>query len=328
MESAQARLLIGCSGCYPESLRTDAEGVKCGARHIWRGTSVMSSYNPVCPRILDDHAHRRTETRPHPRAPRRDPRSAGRVCRPPRRGHRHGAGGLSLPRRDRRGHGQPLFHEPHGLVRREGHPARRAEAPAPGAGGAPPVPRGGEPRARGHLRRDLARRRRWRARGDAQPHRQRPRAPQAPAGVVRQPQSKEEDPIKHRILGALALALTLAAAPIAGAQTQLKWAHVYETSEPYHQQALWAAGEIAKRTNGRYRIDVFPASTLGKETDINQALSLGTVDIIYTGMAFAGRIYPPMSIASGPFIFRDYNHWQAFRNGPEFREVARGYEDT
>ena len=98
-------------------------------------------------------------------------------------------------------------------------------------------------------------------------------------------------------------------------------------SEPYHTQALWAAGEIAKRTNNRYQIDVFPASTLGKETDINQALSLGTVDIIYTGMAFAGRTYPPMSIASGPFIFRDFDHWQKFRNGPVFREVAKGYED-
>jgi tripartite ATP-independent transporter DctP family solute receptor len=133
--------------------------------------------------------------------------------------------------------------------------------------------------------------------------------------------------MKHRTLGALALAALLALAPAAFAQTKLKWAHVYETSEPYHQQALWAAGEIAKRTGGRYQVDVFPASTLGKETDINQALSLGTVDIIYTGMAFAGRIYPPMSIASGPFIFRDYDHWQKFRNGSVFREVAKGYED-
>src|SRR6185369_16548043 len=101
---------------------------------------------------------------------------------------------------------------------------------------------------------------------------------------------------------------------------------VYETSEPYHTQALWAAEEVKKRTNGRIQIEVFPASTLGKETDINQALSLGTVDIIYTGMAFAGREYPPMSIASGPFIFRDYPHWQHFREGPVFREVAGGYE--
>ena len=123
------------------------------------------------------------------------------------------------------------------------------------------------------------------------------------------------------------LAVTALVASAGLAQTKLKWAHVYETSEPYHQQALWAAEEIKKRTNNRYQVDVFPASTLGKETDINQALSLGTVDIIYTGMAFAGRVYPPMSIASGPFIFRDYDHWQRFREGPVFREVAKGYED-
>ncbi|HLX23276.1 MAG TPA: sialic acid TRAP transporter substrate-binding protein SiaP [Usitatibacter sp.] len=131
-----------------------------------------------------------------------------------------------------------------------------------------------------------------------------------------------------RICGAIVLATIVAiTAPAASAQTKLKWAHVYESSEPYHLQALWAAEEIRKRTNGRYQIDVFPASTLGKETDINQALSLGTIDIIYTGMAFAGRNYPPMSIASGPFVFRDFDHWQKFRNGPIFRELAKGYED-
>jgi tripartite ATP-independent transporter DctP family solute receptor len=126
---------------------------------------------------------------------------------------------------------------------------------------------------------------------------------------------------------AFAVILSLLCAFAAEAQTTLKWAHVYEVSEPYHTQALWAADEIKKRTGGRYQVEVFPASQLGKETDINQALSLGTVDIIYTGMAFAGRQFPPMSIASGPFIFRDFNHWQSFRNGPVFREVAKGYED-
>jgi tripartite ATP-independent transporter DctP family solute receptor len=110
------------------------------------------------------------------------------------------------------------------------------------------------------------------------------------------------------------------------AQTKLKWAHVYEIGESYHKQALWAADEIKKRSNGKYQIEVFPASSLGKETDINQSLTLGTVDIIYTGMAFAGRTHPPMSIASGPFIFRDLAHWQAFRNGPVFKELAQAYE--
>jgi len=127
------------------------------------------------------------------------------------------------------------------------------------------------------------------------------------------------------IAGLLGLA-ALAASGSAFAETKLKWAHVYETSESFHKQALWAAEEIKKRTNGRYAIDVFPASTLGKETDINQGLTLGTVDIIYTGMAFAGRTYPPMSIASGPFIFRDFTHWQAFRGSAVYRELVQQYE--
>ena len=73
---------------------------------------------------------------------------------------------------------------------------------------------------------------------------------------------------------------------------KLKWAHVYETSEPYHKWSVWAAGEIEKRTNGRYHIDVFPASSLGKESDINQGLTLGTVDMIISGLSFAARNLP------------------------------------
>jgi tripartite ATP-independent transporter DctP family solute receptor len=129
-----------------------------------------------------------------------------------------------------------------------------------------------------------------------------------------------------RLAGVVALAALALAGGAAQAQTKLKWAHVYEVGEPYHKQALWAADEIKARTSGKYQIEVFPASTLGKETDINQGLTLGTVDIIYTGMAFAGRTYPPMSIASGPFIFRDYAHWEAFRNSPVFKDLAQQYE--
>ena len=55
-----------------------------------------------------------------------------------------------------------------------------------------------------------------------------------------------------------------AAALVAGgpalAQQKLKWAHVYETSEPYHTESVWAAAEIKKRTNGKFDIEVFPAS--------------------------------------------------------------------
>jgi tripartite ATP-independent transporter DctP family solute receptor len=127
------------------------------------------------------------------------------------------------------------------------------------------------------------------------------------------------------IKGAIAL-LALAVSTGVAAQTKLKWAHVYETSEPYHTAAVWAAGEIAKRTNNKYTVEVFPASSLGKETDINQGLTLGTVDIIYTGQLFAGRTHGPLAIGGAPYMFRDYAHWEKFRTSPLFRELADGYQ--
>ena len=109
------------------------------------------------------------------------------------------------------------------------------------------------------------------------------------------------------------------------AQQKLKWAHVYETSEPYHTESVWAAEEIKKRSNGKFDIQVFPASTLGKETDINQGLTLGTVDMIISGPSFAARTYPRFGIAYYPFIFRDGDHLIAYSKSPVFQEMVNEF---
>ncbi len=109
---------------------------------------------------------------------------------------------------------------------------------------------------------------------------------------------------------------------------KLTWAHVYEQSEPLHKWAVWAANEINSRSNGRFVIDVFPASILGKEAELNQSLSLGTVDIIYTGTSFAGQNYPPMSLSELPYVFRDYQHWQKFNASELFTEMKQGYREA
>src|SRR6266536_2781944 len=130
-----------------------------------------------------------------------------------------------------------------------------------------------------------------------------------------------------RCLVLSAFVITAATAGPASAQTKLKWAHVYEISEPYHTQALWAADEIKKRTNGKYEIQVFPASQLGNENQINEGLGLGTVDMIYTGTSFAGSIHKPLAISGAPFMLRDFSHWKAYRDSKLFRDIAKGYED-
>ena len=128
-------------------------------------------------------------------------------------------------------------------------------------------------------------------------------------------------------LGALALALSLTASPALAAET-LKFAHVYETSHPLHAGALEAARLLEERTDGRLKMEVFPASALGKEAALNEALSLGTVDVIYTGAGFAGSIHPPISVSDFPFTLRNLNHWRAYKASDLFAELASGYADA
>jgi tripartite ATP-independent transporter DctP family solute receptor len=119
------------------------------------------------------------------------------------------------------------------------------------------------------------------------------------------------------------LVLSLCVLSVAAqAQQKLKWAHVYEASEPYHTESVWAAEEIKKRSNGKFNIQVFPASSLGKETDLNQGLMLGSVDIMIGGPSFAARTYPRFGIAYYPFIFRDGDHLLAYAKSSLFQEMV------
>ena len=133
------------------------------------------------------------------------------------------------------------------------------------------------------------------------------------------------------LLAALAAATPVAAPALIGRRAQaqaqrLRWAHVYEVNEPYHTVALWAAEQVRERSGGRLNIEVFAASALGNEPQINQGLTLGTVDVIYTGVGFAGATYRPMALPHAPYVFRDFDHFTRFRGSDLFKELVQGYD--
>jgi tripartite ATP-independent transporter DctP family solute receptor len=114
----------------------------------------------------------------------------------------------------------------------------------------------------------------------------------------------------------------------ASAQETLNFGHVYEVDTAYHEAALRAAETFAEATDGRYEIAVFPASQLGVEAALNEGLSLGTVDIIYTGVGFMEQSYPPIAISDYPFTLRDLDHWRAYVDSDLFWELASEYENV
>lgn len=130
---------------------------------------------------------------------------------------------------------------------------------------------------------------------------------------------------RFMLLLTCAVAVTMVNAGLVMAATKVKFAHVYETSEPYHKRMVEAAEVLKQKTEGRYEMEVFPASSLGKEVDINQGLALGTIDIIYTGNLFAGKSFGPLSIAGAPYMFRDTAHWRKYTESDLFKELSAGY---
>jgi tripartite ATP-independent transporter DctP family solute receptor len=128
-----------------------------------------------------------------------------------------------------------------------------------------------------------------------------------------------------RIASLVAIAAAFGIAGPAAAQTKLKWAHAYEASEPYHTESVWAAEEIKKRTNGKFEIQVYPASSLGKESDINQGMQLGTVDMIISGLSFAARSFPRIGVGYYPFTFTGNEHLQKWAQSDAFKELTDGY---
>ena len=132
-----------------------------------------------------------------------------------------------------------------------------------------------------------------------------------------------------RIFRMAAVAAAVFFTTIGGAlAADLKWAHVYEEGSTYHKWALWAAEQIKAKTDGRVNITVYPASSLGKEAEINEGLTIGSVDMIYTGPNFAERDYGPIAISDYPFMLKNYDHWKAYRDSDLFKELSEGYKEA
>lgn len=54
----------------------------------------------------------------------------------------------------------------------------------------------------------------------------------------------------------------------------------------------------------------------------------GTIDMGFTGAPTASRDYGPLGLISGPYVFRDYDHWKRYRDSDVFKEIMEAYNET
>ena len=107
-------------------------------------------------------------------------------------------------------------------------------------------------------------------------------------------------------LAGLVPALVLApdAALAQGQPITLRLGHILNDTSLYHISATKFSEALAKNSNGRLKVEIFPNGTLGFERDLIEGMRLGTIDAgVITNAPIAG-FEPRMMVLDLPFIFK------------------------
>jgi tripartite ATP-independent transporter DctP family solute receptor len=91
-----------------------------------------------------------------------------------------------------------------------------------------------------------------------------------------------------------------AAAP--AKQYVLKFNHVLAPTDPYHPAFLKWAEAVSARTNGNFKVEVFPSAQLGVEEDILEQIRQGANVGQNTDAARLGNYVPGIAVMNGPYF--------------------------
>lgn len=102
----------------------------------------------------------------------------------------------------------------------------------------------------------------------------------------------------------------------------LSLAHVFATDHPVHLGSLRAKEALEEKTGGALSLQIYPNATYAGYDDAVRAVQAGTLDLAPVDTAV--NFYPPSGVLLGPYTFRDYDHWIAFKES----EVAAELKET
>lgn len=107
-----------------------------------------------------------------------------------------------------------------------------------------------------------------------------------------------------------------------------KLGHVFDGSHPFNVAAEQAAAHFAECTNNAHSIEIYAASQLGSDVEMQQQILIGGVDITLSGNNFTANSYPPFAIASAPYVFSDRDHALRYQDSDIYRDLWRAWEEV
>ena len=117
------------------------------------------------------------------------------------------------------------------------------------------------------------------------------------------------------------------AAPIAEAKTTIKFGHYLSEDSALHKGAVEFARLVAVKSKGDMEVQVFPNSQLGSLREMPGALKSGTIGVSFFDYGFLAVVRKggDFNLLVAPFVFRDYDHLQAFFKTPTWSGIVEDF---
>lgn len=102
---------------------------------------------------------------------------------------------------------------------------------------------------------------------------------------------------------------------------ELKLGHIQPAEHPLGQAAEHFAKLVNEKTNGNVTISIFPASQLGNEKEIFDAVDIGSVDFAMLGYGEPAKKFTDIGIFDAPYLAKDRDHMVRILNSDETKSL-------
>jgi len=111
----------------------------------------------------------------------------------------------------------------------------------------------------------------------------------------------------------------------------LRLGHGGDPASAFHQGITPYSDNVAKRTNNRLRIIIYPASQLGGNREMFEAVLLGNLDMASIPASFIASFIPEATMWSFPYLIQDEAYWNRLTRGKigeKFRKIFERHGAT
>ena len=131
--------------------------------------------------------------------------------------------------------------------------------------------------------------------------------------------------IKKRVLSTILTSLFLLLCTSKSFALELRIGHFAPVGHPITKGTTKAAETIKKLSGGDITLKVFPANQLGKNKDLVQQVSDGSLDFTIDGPGMIGNWHKPVAVFEAPFLADSWSEMRKIVNGPKAQSMFKDF---